>query len=464
MKYAAAVLPLFSALALGSPINREDAALAKRATDSITVNLDQCSGSPQHYGQGVLYGVQGTNTPPQNYLHELKINYISAGGAQSPTSGWASSRSAYNARFQTVVQDSQRIRQEGGVFIIKTSDLWGADATQPSNFPMPGDNGDWSSYDAFVQQIISDIKSNGMAINYNTQIEIWNEPDLGTVFWSRSQDQYLAMYARGTRAFRKAFPQGSGTFLPIVGPSTSSRPDPSNTWIKNYLSFLQNNKDAAPDVYNWHLEENNNNDPVYSTNYLRSILPNYGLSAGIGFQNNEYGTRVQQRPGFSAWHHARYEKVKYNGVRGNWASGSALRDNLADLLIKDSNGNYGTSGEYQEWKVYANLVGSPCATTEGSSLDSYGIASTAGKNATALVGNQGFTGTATVNFAKISSLGSGITRVRAVVQQIPYNNGAVVTGLTTVSNSLINVANNAVAVNINWGNADDAYQVTITAA
>lgn len=397
-------------------------------------------------------------------LEDLKINYISAGGAQSPTSGWAASRSAYDARFQTVVQDWKRIRAVNGVFIIKTSDLWGADATQPSNFPMPGDNGDWSSYDAFVQQIISDIRANGMNLDYVTQIELWNEPDLGTVFWSRSQDQYLQMYVRGTRAFRAAFGSGSGQYLPLVGPSTSSRPNPSNTWIQNWLSYLQNNKDAQPDVYNWHLEENNTNDPVYSTQYLRSQLPNYGLSAGIGFQNNEYGTRDQQRPGYSAWHHARYEKVKYNGLRGNWASGSALRDNLADLLLKNSDGSYSYTGEAQEWKIYGSLTGNPCTVTAGSALDSYGISQSSNKKASALVGNNGFTGTANVVFSKISSLASGITRVRAVVERIPYNNGAAVSGTTQVSSTLVNVSNNGVSVPINWTNKDDAYLVTITAA
>lgn len=394
----------------------------------------------------------------------MGINYISAGGAQTPTSGWGESQSAYAARFQTVVQDWKRIRDLNGVFIIKTSDLWGADSTQPSNFPMPGDNGDWSSYDAFVQQIISDIRANGMNLNYVTQIELWNEPDLGQIFWSRSQDQYLQMYVRGTRAFRAAFPSGSNQYLPLVGPSTSTRPDPTNTWMQNYLSYLQNNKDAQPDVYNWHMEENNSNDPVYSSGYLRSILPNYGLGAGIGFQNNEYGTRPQQRPGWSAWHHARYEKVKFNGLRGNWASGGALRDNLADLLINNGDGTYSYTGEAQEWKIYRSLTGNPCTTTAGSYLDSYGISTASSKNASALVGNSGFTGTGNVVFSKISSLGSGITRVRAVVKRIPYNNGAAVSGPTQVSSTLVNVNNNNVTVPINWTNADDAYLVTVTAA
>lgn len=30
----------------------------------------------------------------------------------------------------------------------------------------------------------------------NLVIDIWNEPDLGTVFWGRTQEQYLEMWGR----------------------------------------------------------------------------------------------------------------------------------------------------------------------------------------------------------------------------------------------------------------------------
>ncbi|KAJ1025106.1 hypothetical protein NDA16_002613 [Ustilago loliicola] len=464
MKYLTLLTALLPLMVSAQPIkNNGDEQLVERATDTTTVHLDQCSGTPQHYASGVLYGVSGTGTPPQTYLQQVGVNYISAGGAQSATSGWGASVDAYKARFQTVVQDAKRVYDLGGVFIIKTSDLWGADATQPSNFPFPGDNGDWTSYDKFIQQLISDIKSSGMAKNYVTQIDVWNEPD-GSRFWGRSQDQFLQTYLRGTRALRAAFPQGSGTFLPLVGPSTAGRPDPNNSWFNTFLSTISKNKDATPDIWNWHLEGGGNNDPVPSTNTLKSQLPQYGLSVGLGFQNNEYGTRDQQRPGFGAWHAARYEKVKFNGLRGNWAGGSLLRDNLADLLYKDSNGNYHTTGEFQEWKQYAAMTGAPCTTDAGSSIDSYAVSTPSSKTASALVGNQGFTGTANVVFSNVSSLGSGISSVKAVIKRIPYNNGGEVTGLTTVSTTTIRVSNNQVTVPVSQTDANDAYYVTITAA
>ncbi|SPO47201.1 uncharacterized protein PSANT_04889 [Moesziomyces antarcticus] len=437
--------------------------LEKRATDTVTVHLDQCRGRPQHYGSGMLYGAQGTNSPPQSYLEKLGINYISAGGAQSPTSGWGSSKAHYDARFLTVVDDWKRMQALNGSFVIKTSDLWGADATQGPNFPFPGDGGNWASYDAFVQQIISDIKQHRMDVSLMTQIELWNEPDLGKVFWGRSQDQYLEMYARGSRAFRKAFGPKSDHHLPLVGPSSAS-PNPNNDWFKKWLSFVRANKDVQPDIYNWHLEGGGTNDPVSSSQTMRDLIRQYGLDLGLGFQTNEYGTREQQRPGYAAWHHARYEKVKFHGMRGNWAGGPALRDNLAGLLIKNPDGSYAETGEAHVWAIYGGLQGSPCVTEEGHALDSYGIASPAKRTASALVGNTGFTGTANVVLKGISALAKGATHLQAEVQVIPYNHGAPVAAPVRVANQPVSVEQDTASVQINWTNADDAYLVTITAA
>jgi hypothetical protein len=190
------------------------------------------------------------------------------------------------------------------------ADLWGADETTGNNFPFPGDNGDWTKWSAFLQQVINDVKSNGMANSYTTQLECWNEPDIN--FGGRPQAQFNEAFVRCAKALRAAFPQG-GTFLPVNGPATATRPDPSNTWWQSFASYLQNNGGTAvqPDVWTWHLEENNNNDPVYSSQYLKSWLP--GLNNGIGYQISEYSIRSQQVPSWQAWFKARFQRVGFNG-------------------------------------------------------------------------------------------------------------------------------------------------------
>ena len=74
---------LLSLVALATALNSVQAShaaaahafLEKRATDTVTVHLDQCRGQPQHYGSGMLYGAQGTNSPPQSCKHQRSSSF-----------------------------------------------------------------------------------------------------------------------------------------------------------------------------------------------------------------------------------------------------------------------------------------------------------------------------------------------------------------------------------------------------
>ena len=59
-------------------------------------------------------------------------------------------------------------------------DLWGADGT--TSQCLPGDNGDWTQFDAFVTRLITDVQANHMTVQW----DMWNEPD-GSGFWGASQ-------------------------------------------------------------------------------------------------------------------------------------------------------------------------------------------------------------------------------------------------------------------------------------
>lgn len=308
MKSSFLVFLTAAAMSMGSPVSH-----VKRDTDITTVHLDQCTGTPQHWSQGILYGMTGNNTPPQFYINDIGVNYESAGGAQvdAQPAGYASSMASYDRRFASLVEAYQRIKAANGVLIVKFADLWGADETTKSDFLWPGDNGDWTKYDAFLQQVFSDLRSNGMANAYSTQLEVWNEPDIN--FGGRPQSQFNEMWVRTVKAMRAEYGSNSGTFLPIVGPSTAGRPL-SNSWWDDFLSYLQQNGGTSvqPDVWNWHLEEGNNNDPIPPAQNLPGYVQGYGLTTGLGLQNNEFGTRPQQVPSYNAWFKARYERLKFN--------------------------------------------------------------------------------------------------------------------------------------------------------
>jgi hypothetical protein len=84
-------------------------------------------------------------------------------------------------------------RKHGGQFIYLLPALWGADGGQSESFEYPGDNGDWTRWDAFLEQTLQDIQDSDMT--EGLVIDIWNEPDL-SFFWSASKEQWLALWSR----------------------------------------------------------------------------------------------------------------------------------------------------------------------------------------------------------------------------------------------------------------------------
>ena len=99
--------------------------------------------------------------PPDQYFTDVKFRYMRAGGAQldSP-GGWVSGR--YDRRWNSTRAQLLRTRSLGGEFILLPHDLWGADGTAISRFP--GDNGNWTDYDAFLTRLIDDVRATGAPV------------------------------------------------------------------------------------------------------------------------------------------------------------------------------------------------------------------------------------------------------------------------------------------------------------
>lgn len=151
---------------------------------------------------------------------------------------------------------------------------------------MPGDNGDWSFYDQFLDAVFTFIKDNGMTDGL--EFEIWNEPDLTNVFWQRDQGQYLDMWGRAFAQIRAALPD-----TPIIGPCSSSQPSSSNNWYAQYYPFVLSNN-SVPDIYCWH-EETNGDDVARDIDNNESLLRQLGLpSKPVNI--NEYGIPSEQNP------------------------------------------------------------------------------------------------------------------------------------------------------------------------
>jgi hypothetical protein len=226
---------------------------------------------------------------------------------------------------------------------------------------MPGDNGTWAYYDSFLTSVFTAITNNDMLEGLD--FEIWNEPDYKQVFWQRDQNQYLQMWGRAFPQIRAALPG-----IPIIGPCTAFQPALNNSWYAAYYPFVFANN-SVPDMYCWH-EETGTDDVATDIENNAAALAYWCLPPNPVILN-EYGTKLEQNPGGAAWYMGRLERYNVQGLRGNWASGYALHDFFANLLVKPgavenctnvtcetSTGYYG-NGEFNVYKYVSAILAGP---------------------------------------------------------------------------------------------------------
>ncbi|MBD0839297.1 RICIN domain-containing protein [Streptomyces sp. TRM68416] len=420
---------------------------SQAADTSVTVDFATVKGAPSYRASGMIYGLTADGSlPPDHFFKDIKWQFMRAGGAQLNGGGYATSLADYQTRWQATLAQYKRTDALGGTFVLLPHDLWGADGT--TSQPFPGDNGDWTQFDNFVNQLISDVKANNMTVQW----DLWNEPDLSG-FWDRPQSQYLQMWSRFHAAVRANLPAQL-----IVGPSTANPPHSSNTWWTTYLNHIKANN-VAPDIYSWHAIPH---DPVQAVGNANSTLAAAGLTNTRPYQINEYAGREQQNPGGGGWFISRLERAGADGMRANWGWGPNLHDYAANLLTKNSSGQYLPLGEWFLYRYYGSQTGSIVNLTPGTNTDGLATKDNTARNAKILLGNDGNTGDVTVNLHRLDTTSVvENSRVRAIVQRIPNNGGDAVTGPVTVSDQTLTVSGNSASVSVPWTDAADGYTVTL---
>jgi len=381
--------------------------IEKRAVSgTATVNLGNNIGAPKWLASGFIYGIPDTpNQIPDHFYTDIKFNYCRAGGAQvgAPGRGWIRGVTEYKNRFASLLSNYKTTRKYGGNFLFLMHDLWGADGGQGSSAVYPGDNNNWSNFDSYLTNVISDIKANNMLPGLI--MEIWNEPDL-TIFWNRPQAQWIQMWGRAYHRIRTDLPSAL-----IMGPSLAYPPGASNTWWTNWLQFIANDK-STPDQYGWHLE-GGGGDMQTLVAELNSLLSRYSL-AQKQLNINEYSNKGEQVPSGGAWMIAQLERFNAIGLRGNWLGGGALHDFMAGLLGKpnagtsayDSKaGGYWPGAEFQVYKYYAQMTGYRVATlpTADKHGDVYAVVGS--DKVKILVGTRTNTGSWSIRIDNLAALG-----------------------------------------------------------
>ncbi|MFD6139059.1 hypothetical protein [Promicromonospora sp. NPDC060271] len=421
---------------------------AEPVADVVTVDFSDVRGAPTYRASGMIYGMTPDGSqPPDHFFTDIKWHLMRAGGAQVNGGGYATSVADYRTRWDATLALYERTVALGGTFVILPHDLWGADGTTSQGYP--GDDGDWTLFDAFVDQLVSDVKANDMTVQW----DLWNEPDLGGGFWDRPQSQYLEMWSRFHAAVRAHFP---GQL--IVGPSIAAQPDAANSWWTTYLNHVKAD-DVVPDIYSWHAIPY---DPVESAASVSSTLAAAGLTKTRPYQINEYAGREQQHPGGGAWFISRLERAGADGLRANWGWGPDLHDHAAKLLTKDGSGQYLPLGEWFVYRYYGSQTGDIVHLTPGTGTDGVATKDGAARNAKILLGSDGTSGNVTVSLDRMdttSVVEDG--RVRAIVERMPYDGGGPVAGPVTVSDQVLTVDGGSASVRVPWTDAMDGYAVTL---
>ncbi|BFV55214.1 hypothetical protein KCMC57_up03180 [Kitasatospora sp. CMC57] len=122
---------------------------ARAADTTVAVDFSTVGGTPTYRASGTIYGMtENGSLPQEHFFQDIKWRFERAGGAQldgQGTGGWLAGK--YDRRWNSTLAQYRRTKALGGTFAILPHDLWGSDGSVMPTYP--GDNGDWSDFDAF---------------------------------------------------------------------------------------------------------------------------------------------------------------------------------------------------------------------------------------------------------------------------------------------------------------------------
>ncbi|KAH8722904.1 glycoside hydrolase superfamily [Phaeosphaeriaceae sp. PMI808] len=397
------------ALLLSSTNLAEALGIRQASKGVATVDISKSTGPAKVIASGWIYGFPDNGTSvdskiPEHFVRDIKFVGSRSGGAQIPPRGWVAGLNDYIGRFNSTLSNYRTTRNYGGDFILLVHDLWGADGGSIATFP--GDNGNWSSADAFLKRLASDLRANNML--EGLVIDLWNEPDLN-IFWARSWEQFLQYYVRSHKFFRNEL---KSTL--ISGPSAANIPKIGDQkWLAWFKAIAGNN--AIPDIYSWHQIGSWSKQPDQTLPDFNTMKAPYSLP-NLPIDINEYAAKEEQNPANSVYYIAQLERHNMRGLRANWGSGSGLHDYLGNLVYK-KNGVYYPNGEWHLYKYYAEMKGDRVATTASSDRQFDVFATKSGNQVNIIAGTRSIKAAYEIKVSGLQSLGlpaSGSVRANVV--------------------------------------------------
>jgi hypothetical protein len=446
------------AAALGTAIGTAVVAPATPAlasSQTVTVNFASTTGAANGVGAGFLYGLSQDGTAPgDGLLASLAPTSGRGGGARLSGDGWIgdgyTDGAGFTARIDSAIGQAKRLSglPTHARYDLLLSDLYGADTTEPSNTVFPCANGNCGNWISFIDDVVADVQSAGLTVNY----DIWNEPDNGS-FWGPGYagTQYFQMWDSAVSEIRRLVPSAT-----IVGPSVSNF---NNTYITEFLSHVKS-AGTVPNYLNWHFS----GTPVADAATVNGDLSADGIS-GVKLAMNEYLGTSQENAGDEAWYLA---QLATSGI--SYADHAIWNyccnvPNLDQTLVQNSGGAYVPTGQWWVYKDYADVTGRLAAVSDGSSTDAVAAEDSSRQVATVLLGDDaGNTGTVTLNLNGLSSIpwAFSSTGANVVVQRIPDQDPLAQPAV--VSSQILAPGTASLSLPVNWAAANDAYFVTVTPA
>jgi xylan 1,4-beta-xylosidase len=187
-------------------------------------------------------------------------------------------------RFGPTDQLIASIKRIGAEVLFRVGRSEGADPTPPADF---------DRYAAIVKHVVLHYNrgwANGF--HYNIRYwEVWNEPDLGTLFWKGTEQQYFELYRRIAHAIKQADP------LALVGAPAIARPNDATPYRDELMRQVRSTHTPL-DFYSWHWYATDSNDPRDFNRIaqdLRRRLDGFGMSTTKSFLT-EWNYGLSDRP------------------------------------------------------------------------------------------------------------------------------------------------------------------------
>jgi hypothetical protein len=125
---------------------------------------------------------------------------------------------------------------------------------------------DFDHYAAIAEHIVLHY-NRGWANGFNYGLryfEVWNEPDLGRLFWGGTPQQFYELYAKIARAIKRADPQA------LVGGPTLAKPNDATAYRDGFLEYVRA-QHVPLDFYPWHWYATDSNDPLDFVRIARNV-------------------------------------------------------------------------------------------------------------------------------------------------------------------------------------------------